>query len=111
MLGNESLREGFAIGPPSDEIAREYLHWLRHTRRRTALTVYQYARKLERFLEWVNHDALSTVDAPQRHSGRGTRLGPTHINRLVVRRACRAQAALAASRLCARPVLSALTPT
>jgi len=66
MLGNESLREVFAIGPPSDEVAREYLYWLRHTRRRTALTVYQYAGKLESFLAWIDHDSLANVDTTTR---------------------------------------------
>ncbi len=34
MVGNETLSDGFAPGPRSVDVAREYLTWQRHTRRR-----------------------------------------------------------------------------
>jgi len=80
MLGNESLRDVFAPGPNSVDVAREYLSWQRHTRRRTALTVYQYAGKLESFLGFVDHESLDAVSTeqieqwlarPRRRGGKG----------------------------------------
>jgi hypothetical protein len=61
MLGNASLRGDFRVGPSNDAIARAYLEWLRNTRRRTALTVYQYAAKIQSFLSWVRTCALPDV--------------------------------------------------
>lgn len=61
MLGNESLRAAFKVGPSNDAMARAYLEWLRTTRRRTALTVYQYAAKLQSFLGWIGNCSLDKV--------------------------------------------------
>ena len=63
MLGNDTLREAFAVGLPNADIARSYLDWLRTTRRRTPLTVYQYAAKLESFLDWIEPTPLDAVRA------------------------------------------------
>jgi hypothetical protein len=46
-------------------MARAYLEWLRTTRRRTALTVYQYAAKLQSFLAWIGTCSLANVSAEE----------------------------------------------
>lgn len=49
-------------GPSPDEIAKEWLAHLRNgSRRRTALTVYQYAGKLQSFLRFIGDTPLEYV--------------------------------------------------
>lgn len=48
-------------GPDNETIVRGYLDWQKNTRRRRAVTVYQYAGKLVSFLEWIGTTPLANV--------------------------------------------------
>jgi hypothetical protein len=78
MLGNDTLREAFAVGLPNAEIARTFLDWLRTTRRRTPLTVYQCAAKSQSFLAWIEPAPLDAANAGDRGLAESDSSGPSH---------------------------------
>ena len=61
-----ALARAFPPNEPTNEvIAQEWLTWLRDVRRRTPLTVYQYAGKLESFFEHIGATPLRSVEIEQ----------------------------------------------